>query len=132
MTIAYPIKLKSSNRFIDELYGCEYGRYEDALGHRFDDLKAQGRTDLHWNDREVADHREAEYGVVFVDFYDRYKTLIEVRTDDELTELYYALASGTIGLYACTAANNLMDKIRDRVREIAPDLVRQWPYQNGM
>ena len=115
----YPIKLNSSSAFIQELEGCEYGRYEDACSKR--------------ESSDPEDRKEAkeDYGVVVVDFLSRHKTVIEVRNDDEIVELYYALGSGTIGLYRCKAANTIMDMIRDRVRAIDPEVVRVWPFQNG-
>ena len=115
----YPVKLKSTSAFIQELEGCEYGRYEDACRLRESD------------DPEDQKEAKEDYGVVSVDFLGRYKSIIEVRTDEEIVELYYALASGTIGIFRCTAANNILDKIRDQVREIDPEVVRVWPFQDG-
>lgn len=117
--MSYPLKLKASRQFIEELASAENGRYEDAMVAR-----------------EKGDTEEIEacdYDCVLGDFIDRHKTVIEVRNDRELCELYYALASGLIGVHGyARAANNMLDKIRDRVREIDPDLVRVWPLQLGM
>lgn len=116
--MTYPIKLKSSSNFIQEFYSCEYGRYEDAQ-----------------NAREAGDQELIEtndYQVVACDFLERHKSVIEVRNDAELRELYYALASGTIGYRGRTAhANTLLDQIRERVQAIDPELVKQWPEQSG-
>lgn len=115
----YPIKIRVSAKFIEEMDGCEMGRYEDAE-------RLRQSTDP----EDVADVEE-NYKVVWIDFSGRYKTVVELRNDDELLEAYYAAASGTIGLYCKTAANNFLDKIRDKARELDPNLVRTWPYQNG-
>ncbi|MEG0868987.1 MAG: hypothetical protein RSG77_18310 [Hafnia sp.] len=116
MVSIYPIKIKASARFIQELYGCEYGRYEDALAAR------------EANDVELIDAND--YAVVFCDFGDRWKTMIECRNDQELCELYYACASGTIGVVGFNrSANKVLDQIRDRVLVIDPKLVVDWPRQ---
>jgi hypothetical protein len=116
--MTYPIKLRAAPRFIEELYWCEHGRFEDAQAAR-----AAG-------DQEAIEAND--YQVVACDFLDRHKTLIEVRTDAELSELYYALASGTIGVCGHAAqANRLLNKIRDRTREIDPEIVALWPRQEG-
>lgn len=114
----YPIKIKVRPEFLEELYQSEYGRYEDAQ-----------------NARRRGDQENIEannYQVVACDFLDRWKTQIEVRNDAELHELYYACASGTIGVNGYTrAANAVLNRIRDKVREIDPNLVEMFPYQNG-
>lgn len=72
------------------------------------------------------------YQLVAGDFLGRYKTLILIKNDDELVELYYVLASGLIGTRGYKkSANHLLDKIRDRVSEINPYVVKVWPYQDG-
>lgn len=117
--MTYPIKIKVRPDFLDELYQCEAGRYEDAQ-----DARRRG-------DQEAIE--ASGYQVVACDFLDRWKTQVEVRDDAELRELYYACASGTIGVCGYTrAANSVLDKIRDRVREIDPELVQMFPYQNGL
>lgn len=114
--IHYPIKIKSTSKFIEELYHCEYGRYEDACNAR----KA--------NDVELIEMND--YQVVACDFLGRWKSQVELRNDDELCELYYALASGTIGLYMCKTANTMLDVIRPYVLLVKPEIVERWPYQN--
>lgn len=113
----YPIKLKVSAKFLEELFNCEYGRYEDAQNARED------------KDEELI--KMNNYELVFCDFGDRFKTQIEIRNKEELAETWYALASGTIGLYACDAANNALDKIREATTKEFPELVKKWPVQDG-
>lgn len=114
----YPVSFRVSRAFLSELYMCESGRHEDAQRAREE------------GDEESI--RENNYELVACDFLDRYKTIIRIENDAELVELYYALASGTIGVMGYTrAANNLLDKIRDRVREVNPKMVEDWPFQNG-
>jgi len=114
----YPLKIKSNSKFIEELRGCEHGRYEDAIWAR-----AHG---------EPGDVEAGDYECVVGDFIDRWKSQIEVRNEAELCELYYALASGTIGLYYCPHANTLLNQIRPIVDSINPALVEQWPVQDCM
>jgi hypothetical protein len=115
----YPIKIKTSRAFIQELYSAEEGRYDDALN-------ARKRND-------VEAIKNNDYDVVACDFILRWKTQIEVRDDRELRELYYACASGMIGLYGYTReANRILNKIRSRVKEIDPGLVDLFPYQTGL
>ena len=116
--MSYPIKLKTSAKFLEELYHCEYGRFEDATNAR------------EANDQEAIEGNN--YELVFCDFAGRHKTVIEIQNDAELCETWYALASGTIGLYCCKHANTLMDQIREKVTEVKPELVKQWPNQNCM
>ncbi len=114
----YPIVLKVNSGFLSELHHCEYGRYEDA-----ELARKAGDTDL---------IKANGYELVACDFLDKFKTQIQIGNKEELCELYYALASGTIGLYHCQAANNLLDKIRPTVKEVNPELVLQWPHQSGL
>lgn len=118
MTIEYPVKIKVPAKFLEEFYHCEYGRYEDAMNAR-----VRGTPE---------DIKENNYECVCCDFLGRYKTQIEVQSDEEICELYYGLASGTIGLYACPTANTVLNKIRPMVESINPDVVKQWPFQNCM
>ena len=113
----YPMKIKCGKRFLEELLGCESGRHEDAEGAR----EAGDIESIEGND----------YETVFCDFGWRHSTQVELRNDEELVEYYYALASGTIGLYACRAANTQLDKIREYVLEVSPRTVKIWPCQNG-
>lgn len=116
--MVYPIKIKVRKEFLENLYHSEYGRYEDALDAR----KRGDQENIKVNN----------YQTVACDFLDRWRTQIEVKTDDELRELYYACASGTIGVngYA-REANRVLNKIRNRVRVFDPELVERWPRQDG-
>lgn len=116
--MTYPIKLKCSAKFREELYYCEYGRFEDAQ-----EAREAG---------DIEDIKASNYECVFCDFGDRHKTVIEIRNDAELHETYYALASGTIGVrgYA-RQANSLLDKIRPAMLKVDAGLVERWPNQNG-
>ena len=113
----YPIKIKVSKAFLTELYECEFGRFEDAQIAREKD--------------SAADIKANDYDLVFCDFGDRHKTVIECRNDAEVIELYYACASGTIGVngYGFTA-NRVLDVIRARVRELNPQIVLRFPRQD--
>lgn len=114
--IEYPIKLKTNAKFLEEFYHCEYGRYEDAM-----EARVRGtQEDIDANN----------YQCVCCDFLGRWKTQIEVRDDAELCELYYGLASGTIGLYACPHANTLLNIIHPFVEQVNPTVVAQWPRQD--
>jgi|TARA_R100000093_G_scaffold70552_2_gene43964 hypothetical protein len=120
----YPIKIKTTYEFISELYECEFGLYEDTC-----------------NEREDGENTE----VVFCDFgyrhpsmsreldrrgknFSRKRATIEVQNDDELSALYYALASGTINQWSefDLKIKRIKNKIRDKVREINPELVALW------
>lgn len=127
----YPIKLKTNQPFIEELGMCEFGLYEDALNQRREDL-IQNQGISNPSTEQIEAHREEHYGTVVVDFLDRHKSIIELRNDSELKGLWFALASGTIGLYRCTAANNMLDKFREQATIVDPELVRKWPFNNGM
>ena len=113
----YPCLIEVDPEFLQELYQCEYGRYEDAISAR----EADDEESIIGND----------YQVVACDFLNRHRTMIEIQSDAELHELYYACASGTIGSrgYA-KEANRILDKIRDTVRNIDPTLVEMWPNQS--
>ena len=115
----YPLKLKSSKEFIEELISAEYGRYEDACQAR--------------KENDIFFIKMNSYEVVAVDFLDRHKTIIEVRNDAEIKELYFALASGLIGIRGrARHANKLLDKIRSHVETLDPELVSRFRYQNGL
>lgn len=116
--MSYPVKIKVTAAFLQELMSCETGRQEDAEYARLID------------DQESI--KSNDYACVFNDFSDRWKTQIECRNDAELCELYYVCASGTIGLrgYVKTA-NRVLDQIRDQVRAVDPKLVTRWKNQDG-
>jgi len=116
MNIKYPIMIKASEKFITELYYCEYERC-----------------------MELPYREDAQNECVVCDLLDRHNTQIEIRNDAELLELYYATASGVIDLFEYTtligiaatrfrlSANRLLDKIRPLVETIDPILVKRWP-----
>lgn len=93
----YPLKFKATKEFIQELYECEHGRYEDAQWAREQD--------------DVVLIETNNYQCVYGDFGQRHKTQIEVRNDAELLELHYALRTGTITIHKPTAARNLLHTI---------------------
>jgi len=107
------ITLAATAHFIDELTMCEYGSYEGRLKKREKDGCAKAH-ETHT-----------------VEILGRYKSVIKLKTPQEVCELYYVLGSGTIGLTCCKQANRLMNEIRETVREYKPNLVIQYPYQNG-
>lgn len=117
MTVQYPIKVKASADFINELSLCENGRYEDALTAREEGDEERIRLN--------------RYDCTFGDFAHRYKTQIEVRNRDELYELWYALTTGTIGVRGYyRQANRILDDLRDVAKQEIPDLVRRHPTQS--
>ncbi|WP_019024066.1 MULTISPECIES: hypothetical protein [unclassified Thioalkalivibrio] len=117
----YPLKIKASRVFIEELYEAEYGAFEDKQN----DIERAQRTG-DW---------QGPFGDGFAmpsvcEFLGRWKTQIEVRNVLELEELYFALASGTIGVRGYAGqANRILDQIRPEVRARFPDLVKSWPRQ---
>lgn len=115
----YPIKIRAHSSFIRELYDCEYGRYEDAQVAR------------EANDQETI--KANGYEVVACDFLLRRPTTIIIENDEELKALWYALASGTIGLYrpTCRFANKVLDKLREKAMQVDPGMVKLWPYNSG-
>lgn len=119
MEIKYPVKVKVTAQFLEELWSCEQGRHQDA-----EEAREAG-------DQEAI--KRCDYDCVFNDFSGRHKTVIECRNNKELAELYYVCASGTIGVRGFTRqANRVLDEIRDKVVSFDPDLVRQWPKQDGI
>lgn len=116
--IDFPVRVKVSTKFIEELNNCEHGRSEDAQLAR------------EAGDKELIETNN--YETVFCDFGERYRTLIECRNDAELCELYYACASGTIGVNGYTKqANRVLDTIREKVTLIDPTIVKRFPNQSG-
>lgn len=121
MEINYPVRIKVSKDFLEDLLSAESGRYEDAVAAR------------EAGDDELIDGND--YSCVFGDFGERHKTLIECRNNAELAELYYVCASGTIGLREGrnrgVTANRILDQIREMVASFDEKLVRLWPRQDG-
>lgn len=116
--MSYPVKIKVTAAFLQELLMCESGRHQDALHAREND--------------DQGDIKANDYACVFGDFGERWKTQIECRTDAELKELYYVCASGTIGVVGYSkTATRVLDQIRDQVRAIDPKLVSTWKHQDG-
>ena len=104
-TFTFPIKFKVSNKFLEELKLCEWGRYKDAL-------HARETT----TPEEVVKNR---YDCVFNDFSDRFKTQIEVRNWAELKELRWVLATGTIDCHMYEATKNLYSKVLYACKRVA-------------
>jgi len=116
--IDYPVKVKATPKFIEELNNCEFGRFEDAQ------LARENK------DAELIEANN--YETVLCDFGARFKTMLVARNDAELCEIYYACASGTIGVNGFTiGANKVLDAIREQVRLIDPTIVKRFPNQNG-
>lgn len=97
-TLPYPFKVKASAKFLEELYHCEHGRYEDAVHSREHDS----------NEDMIANG----YNWVFCDFGDRFKTQLEIRNEQELEETLYALNTGTIDLFMPRAAEKMEDELQ--------------------
>ncbi|UOL48735.1 hypothetical protein [Pseudomonas phage Astolliot] len=117
-TKKFPIKVKVTKAFLEELLQCESGREEDAEYARI------------INDQEMI--KANDYACVFGDFGRRWKTQIECKNIEELKELYYVCASGTIGLRGYTkTANKVLDQIRETIKIFDPALVKRWPTQDG-
>lgn len=117
----YPISVSCPPKFLEELYQCEYGRYEDAL---------RARTEANF----TGDYRDVEandYQLVFCDFGARHRSRIEMRDAAELAETWYALGSGTIGLHNCKRTNQIMDELRSIAERECPDAVKAWPRNTG-
>ena len=91
----YPINIKATPEFIEQLIECETGRQEDNPNQ-----------------------------TTFCDFGDRHNDTIECRNDTELTELYLSCATSTIGVMGyAIEANRIIKRIRDAVMDIDPTLV---------
>jgi hypothetical protein len=95
--LPYPFKVKASAKFLEELYQCEHGRYEDACNAREKDS----------NEDIIANG----YNWVYCDFGDRFKTQLEIHCEQELEEVLYVLSSSTINLFMPRAAERLYDEL---------------------
>jgi len=102
----YPFKVKTSAKLLEELYQCEFGRYEDAV---------EARKTL--SNEEVITEG---YNWVFCDFGNRFKTQLEIRCEQELEETLYALNTGTIELFMPRAAERLEDSLTRIILGKAP------------
>ena len=109
--LSYPFKVKASAKFLEELYQCESGRYEDACNARENDTE-----------REIIDNG---YNLVYCDFGDRFKTQLEICNEQELEETLYALSTGTIDLFMPKAAERLYDDLQRVIVGLAPRAVNK-------
>lgn len=90
--INFPLKFRSSKKFVDTLQDCEAGLYEDVLADR---------------ESGIDNAQEPVVG----DFIERHKTVIEVRDNEELVALKWALESGTTSVYMDRAVFQMLNKI---------------------
>lgn len=95
--LPYPVKFKASSKFLEELYHCEFGRYEDACN---------ARKELN-NEQVITEG----YNWVFCDFGNRFKTQLEIHNEQELAETLYVLSTGTINMRMPAAAERMHDAI---------------------
>lgn len=109
--IEYPIRIKSSARTIDELREAEYGRYEDALGAR-----ERGEEDAP--------------KITTTEICDRFRTVLEIRSREELVEVWWSLCSGTAAIHMYRAICTLADKLLPFVE--AEDAFGRYRYPDGM
>jgi hypothetical protein len=100
--MCYPIIIKASPRLVQEFQECEEARYEDK-GVAI----ANGDTD--WPES------------VGWEILDRRKRDIEIRTEQELREIRWAIGSGTTTLFSWGMYRAAMCLIK-RLEDIAPQL----------
>ena len=113
-----PVKIKTSKTFINELLSAENGRYEDALAFR--------------ENKGLDEVKEKGYDLTVPDFVGEHKTQIVIRNERQATELYWACATGVIGVRGYhKQATRVMQTIKPIVEHVSPNLVKQYPYCDG-
>ncbi len=103
MNITYPIKIRMTPAALGELSESECGRWED-----------NGRPD------------EGCWAYLIAQ---RHRTVLELRTEEELREVYWAICSGTFQIHMNRGARAAATKLRPFVEELADNasLLRLWP-----
>jgi hypothetical protein len=90
----FPIKIRMTRHTIDELESAEYGSYEDWC--------SDGKP-------------ERERGCHTVEICWRHKTTLELRNEDELREVFWAVDSGTFGIHCPGAQDRLWMELRKHI-----------------
>lgn len=98
----FPIRVRMSGAALDELHSCETGSYEDHISR---DGTREG---------EYTDGR-----LHIVELIERggHKTVVILKTQDELDEFFCAAMTGTFGLYHCGVALRIFDELYEFVSD---------------
>lgn len=107
----FPIKIKLTSKFLDELSACECGSYEDM------------ERALETGDDEVSRPLESHTHVVA----QRFKTQLVINNQAELDDVYYSVCTGTIQIEERRFLQSAV-KVADILRpHVSPHLQRYWP-----
>ena len=117
MDAMFPIKIKISSKLAQELAYCEEGRHEDYETHKEE-----------YPDYPILDYPHA-YHIADKAATDRGNLVIE--NNEQASDLYYAVCSGTFQLYHLATSTRIADILREVVRAHEPSLVNRWPAPSG-
>lgn len=110
----FPIRIKVSKKFIDELHFCEEGSYEDEL------QRIRLGED---SERPLESHTHK--------LTTRSSTRLIIRNTAEADDVYYSVCSGTIQIWErgmLRTCQRVADILRPHAR---PETVRNWRYPTG-
>lgn len=108
----YPIKVKASKDFIETFMSCEEASYDDATNREY--MGESANPDHH------------TFKVL-----QRHKTVIEIRNEYELKDVYYRLGSGLISCddgdrCRIRQATRIQRELTEVAKAQCPDTVRLW------
>jgi len=89
---------------LEELHSCEYGSYEDHV---------------HADDSREEPYADGTLHIVEIIERSPFKTVVELRSQDEVDEFFGQALTGTFGLYHCGIALRLYDELLPLVSERA-------------
>jgi len=90
----FPIKIRMTARTVEELSSAEYGSYEDWLN----------------DDRKPTDYNGGRTCHT-VEILERHKTVLEIRDETELKEVFWAVSTGLFSEYCPGAADRLYGEL---------------------
>lgn len=120
--LTFPIKIRMSANALKELHSCEYGSYED---HIKSDGAIGERREGEYGIREFGDHGDYPLHIVEIIERSKYKTVVEIRKQQELDEFISASLTGTFGLYCLGTCRRLYKSYID---SCTPERVRWVSY----
>ena len=108
-----PVQIRATPATFDELAQCEWGAHEDKGDN----------------------HRGAGCATCIIE-NSRTKTVLTLRTTEQINSIYYAVCSGTFGLTdpddPTRGHFRIACRIADELRPYAsPELVKSWPAPSG-
>ena len=123
MTIKYPVRIVMRSAQLVELTECEFGSYEDHIAeegvthHSVANGQYKAGVDASEDGSRLEPYDKGRLHIVELIQRSPYKTLVELRTQEEVCEFYGAALSGTFGLYCVGVCRRLWRQLNPLIED---------------